>query len=166
MPNDDDDIDEANQVSLLKFNRQSKLIQYEQWKIRELKRIKREREERVKKEKEKAEIERRRQLTDAERAHENKVLGSDDTLKPERVKYKFMQRYYHKGAFYQDSSDEIFNRDYNVAVGAEDLRDKTMLPKVLQVRGDQFGKKGRSKYTHLNDQVTHYFFLGLFFTVF
>lgn len=64
-----------------------------------------------------------------------------------------MQRYYHKGGFYQDSNDPIFQRDYNVAVGAEDLRDKTMLPKALQVRGDWFGKKGRTKYTHLTDQV-------------
>ena len=64
-----------------------------------------------------------------------------------------MQRYYSTGAFFQDSEDPIFQRDYNTAVG-EDLWDKSGLPKCLQKRRDQFGKKGQSKYTHLTDQDT------------
>jgi len=65
-----------------------------------------------------------------------------------------MQKYYHKGAFYQDSDDPIFKRDYNVAVG-EDLFDKTLVPKILQKRRGDFGKKGGTKYTHLVDQVVY-----------
>lgn len=129
--------------------------QFAEWRIRELRRIKKEREGRVKRDKDRAEIERRRRLTDAERAHENKVLGSDDTEKVEKTKYRFMQTYYHKGGFFQDSSDPIFQRDYNMAVG-EEIRDKTMLPKAMQVRRDKFGKKGQTKYTHLNDQVNSF----------
>mmetsp|Transcript_35432 Transcript_35432/g.31919 ORF Transcript_35432/g.31919 Transcript_35432/m.31919 type:complete len:114 (-) Transcript_35432:213-554(-) len=113
MPDDNDDVDEANEFEL--------------WKIRELKRIKRDREERAEKDKERAEIERRRKLTDAEREYENKMLGSDSTEKVDKRKYSFMQKYYHKGSFYQDNEDPIFKRDFNVAVG-EDLWDKSTLP--------------------------------------
>jgi len=142
MPNDDDDLDETDKAN-----------EFAEWRIRELRRIKKEKEGRHKRDKDRAEIERRRRLTDAERAHENKVLGSDDTEKGEKTKYRFMQTYYHKGGFFQDSDDPIFKRDYNIAVG-EEIRDKTMLPKIMQVRRDKFGKKGQTKYTHLNDQDT------------
>lgn len=73
---------------------------YEDWKIRELRRLKRERDERGVREKERKEIERRRTMTDAERTEENLRLGSDHTSKKEKVAYKFMQRFYHKGAFF------------------------------------------------------------------
>ena len=116
-----------------------------------MRRIKRDREDRVKREIERAEIERRRKLTDAERAYENKILGSD-SIKPEKEKYKYMQKYYKLGPFFGDSNDPIYKRDYNVSVG-EDNWDKSNLPKVLQVRRGEFGKASRSKYTHLNDQV-------------
>ena len=147
MPNDDDDVDQANE--------------YEIWKIRELKRIKRDREALIEREKEKKEIERRRRLTDQERMEENIRLGAD-AIKAEKTKYKFMQKYYHRGAFYQDKQeDSLFNRDYNVAVG-EDAWDKSALPKILQVRRGEFGKKGRSKYTHLTDQVMNKLILKCF----
>jgi len=103
-------------------------------------------------EKEKKEIERRRMLTDQERLLENVKLGSD-SIKPEKTAYKFLQKYYHKGAFYQDSNDPLFQRDYNVAT-SEETWDKSNLPKILQKRKGQFGKRGQSKYTHLTDQDT------------
>ena len=65
----------------------------EQWKIRELKRLKRDREDSNRRWAEKAEIERRRQLTDEQRVEENKRLGSDATQRPEKQKYQFMQKY-------------------------------------------------------------------------
>jgi len=68
------------------------------WKFRELKRIKKDRDEREKKNKEKAEIERRRALTEEQRLEENAKLGVDK--KPEKAKYLFLQKYYHKGAYY------------------------------------------------------------------
>ena len=52
------------------------------------------------------------------------------------------------GAFYRDSSDPIFQRDYNLPTPLE-MQDKSALPAVLQKRKGNFGKKGESKYTHL-----------------
>ncbi len=41
-----------------------------------------------------------------------------------------MQKFYHKGNFFQDSDNPIFHRDYNTALG-EDFCDKSELPKYL-----------------------------------
>ncbi|EZG56588.1 Prp19-binding domain splicing factor [Gregarina niphandrodes] len=70
-------------------------------------------------------------------------------------KMGFMQKYYHRGAFYSDVTphEKSFEKDFNAAVG-EDRLDKTLLPKILQVRRGDFGKRSRSKYTHLVDQDT------------
>ncbi len=143
MPNDDDDPDD--------------LDEYEQWKIRELRRIKKQAEEDEMKLKEKLEIERRRNLTDDQRKQENLRLGSDDTLRPFKSKLKYLQKYYHKGAFFsnerQENMEHILNRDYNLPTW-EDKIDRSNLPKILQKRrGLQF-KKGQTKYTHLTQEDT------------
>ncbi len=67
---------------------------------------------------------------------------------------RYMQRYYHKGAFFQDddNKDEIFQRDFTEATGEDRTVDKSLLPSVMQVK--KFGLKGRTKYTHLADQDT------------
>lgn len=66
-----------------------------------------------------------------------------------------MQKYYHKGAFFQDTPDDvaataggdgIFGRDFSAPTG-EDKLDKSILPKVMQVK--HFGRSGRTKWTHL-----------------
>ena len=46
-----------------------------------------------------------------------------------------MQKYYHKGVFFQDDNltqeqKELFSRDYNMPTG-EDKMDKSVLPAVL-----------------------------------
>lgn len=143
MPDDTDNLDD--------------LEEYEKWKLRELKRIKRQVEEDEVKLKEKLEIERRRKLTNEQRKEENLRLGSDDTLRPFKSKINFMQRFYHKGAFFQQESqsnmDHVFNRDYNMPV-AEEKRDLSNLPKILQKRRGNLFKKGQSKYTHLTAEDT------------
>ncbi|KFO33000.1 Microfibrillar-associated protein 1 [Fukomys damarensis] len=95
--------------------------EYEAWKVRELKRIKRDREDREALEKEKAEIERMRNLTEEERRAELRANGKVITNKAVKGKYKFLQKYYHRGAFFMVKN---------------------------------FGRSGRTKYTHLVDQDT------------
>src|SRR5438874_11713689 len=51
----------------------------------------------------------------------------------------------------QDEENEVFKRDIAQPT-LEDHFDKTVLPKVMQVKN--FGRSGRTKYTHLVDQDT------------
>lgn len=126
-------------------------LEYEAWKLRELKRIKRERDERDALEKEKNEIERLRNLTEDERRKEQQSNPKQVTNKGVKGKYKFLQKYYHRGAFYLDKEENVFKQDFS-APTLEDHFDKTILPKVMQVKN--FGRCGRTKYTHLVDQDT------------
>lgn len=133
------------------------LEEYEKWKLRELRRIKIQFEEDEKKLKERLEIERRRNLTDEQRKEENLRLGSNDTLRPFKSKIGFLQKYYHKGAFFQQNAqetlDHIYNRDYNLPTW-EDKVDRSALPKILQKRRGMQFKKGQTKYTHLTAEDT------------
>jgi len=126
--------------------------EYSAWKVREMKRIKREKEERETAEKERQEIERRRNMTDEERKREDELLGkANEEKRKDRKKLKFLQKYYHKGAFYQDIESDKRDKVAIAAVG-EDQFEKANLPKVMQVKN--FGRSGRTKYTHLVDQDT------------
>ena len=132
-------------------------IEYENWKIRELNRIKRQMEEKEIKKKEQKEIERRRNLTDEQRKEENLKLGSDSTIRNFKSKIKYLQKYYHKGAFFQDeaynNSEHIYNRDYNLPTW-EDLIDRSNGPAIMEKRRGNLFKKGQSKYTHLTNEDT------------
>lgn len=129
-------------------------IEYEAWKLRELKRVKRDREEREAIERERLEIERMRNMTEEERRLELRLNPKQVTNKAIKGKYKYLQKYYHRGAFYLDREDDVYKRDFSQAT-LEDHFDKTILPKVMQVKN--FGRSGRTKYTHLVDQDTTQF---------
>lgn len=127
---------------------------YEMWKLRELKRIKRDKEEKESRDKERQEAERMRNLTEEERRAELRANPKQITNKVSKGKYKFLQKYYHRGAFYLDEEESVLKRDHTVPT-LEDKFDKTVLPKVMQVKN--FGRSGRTKYTHLIDQDTTVF---------
>lgn len=102
--------------------------EYQAWKIRELLRLTRDIEE----------IDTNHQ--EYEILHESKT------------KYKFLQKYYHKGAFFMDTQDAIYQRDYDAPTSEDTIVDKTILPQIMQVKN--FGKMGRSKWTHLTAEDT------------
>ncbi|CAI2368458.1 unnamed protein product [Moneuplotes crassus] len=137
---------------------EDELQEYENWKEREFKRIKREREEAEKEIKEQEEIERRRTLTNEQREAENKKLGSDKTDHKEGMQYNFMQKYYKLGPYHMDLAKKggkyaVLNRDYNAPLASE-KRDISTLPRVMQLRRGEFGKRGQSKWTHLTNEDT------------
>jgi microfibrillar-associated protein 1 len=146
MPDDDDEVDE--------------LEQWELWKARELARVKRERDERHAEEREKKEIERRRGLTDAQRKAEDDAFNKHRLGQGgEQVKWKFLQKYYHKGAYFQDEDQEgnavsgpVMHQDFGQATGGDALGDKAAMPKVMQVKN--FGKRSQVKWTHLTAEDT------------
>ncbi|XP_059460250.1 uncharacterized protein LOC132189637 [Corylus avellana] len=132
--------------------------EYEAWKVREVARIKRDREDREAMVKEKEEIEKVRNMTEEERREWERKNPKAAPLP--KQKWRFMQKYYHKGAFFQADSDDhaatagtdgIFTRDFSAPTG-EDKMDKTILPKVMQVK--HFGRSGRTKWTHLVNEDT------------
>lgn len=140
----DDDVNEAEE--------------YEAWKSREIARIKRDREDRDAMLKEKEEIEKVRNMTEEERREWERK--NPKPAAPPKQKWRFMQKYYHKGAFFQTNPDDhagtagadnIYIRDFSAPTG-EDKMDKTILPKVMQVK--HFGRSGRTKWTHLVNEDT------------
>ncbi|GMJ14582.1 hypothetical protein like AT5G17900 [Hibiscus trionum] len=132
--------------------------EYEAWKAREIARIKRDRDEREAMIKEREEIEKVRNMTEEERREWER--RNPKPAPPPKQKWKFMQKYFHKGAFFQTDADDpaatagahnIYHRDYSAPTG-DDKMDKTILPKVMQVK--HFGRSGRTKWTHLVNEDT------------
>jgi microfibrillar-associated protein 1 len=149
---------EANIADVDTDDEMNEAEEYEAWKVREIARIKRDREDREAMVKEREEIERVRNMTEEERREWERK--NPKPAAPPKQKWRFMQKYYHKGAFFQDEpddraatvgSDGIFKRDFSAPTG-EDNMDKTILPKVMQVK--HFGRSGRTKWTHLVNEDT------------
>ncbi|GIX64615.1 micro-fibrillar-associated protein 1 [Babesia caballi] len=145
--------------------------EYELWKIRELKRVLRDRDERTTHDRlvssdstssvfytaQAAEVERRRNMTEEERRLDDERIDRQKVQRAPRGKMLFLQKYYHKGAFFMDKLDDgsepLYNRDFN-APTADDRVDKSLMPKPLQVRRGQYGKMSQVKHTHLTAEDT------------
>ncbi|GMH42707.1 hypothetical protein BSKO_10626 [Bryopsis sp. KO-2023] len=135
--------------------------EFEIWKKRELTRIKREKDQLEFALKSAEEREMIKNMTEEE-------LWERSASKPAinkgpKKKWKFLQKYWHKGAFFQGNPDDprgststpgIMLRDFSAPTG-EDRVDKAILPKVMQVKN--FGRSGRTKWTHLvNEDTTNF----------
>jgi hypothetical protein len=146
MPDDDDEVDE--------------LDEFDMWKLRELKRVKREREERAAAERERAELERRRNLTDAERAAEDEEFNKGRAgYGKEKQQWKYLQKYYHRGAYFQDEDETgnarmgpVMTQDFGAATGNDRIGDKSAMPAPMQVKN--FGMRSQVKWTHLGAEDT------------
>ena len=122
--------------------------EYQAWRLRELARLAREKEEREAHIREEQERARWKSLTEEERVAELAARGDDVDGKKKREKtikkWSFLQKYYHRGAFFQTEADYkgesapladiAVSRDFSVPTG-DDRVDKSTLPKVMQVGG-------------------------------
>jgi microfibrillar-associated protein 1 len=128
------------------------------WKLRELKRIKRDREAIEEREREREEIERRKNLTEEERkAEDDEFLAKQKEEKDSKGKMSYMQKYYHKGAFFQDDlkAEGLDRRDIMGSKYADDVQNRELLPQALQMRDmTKLGKKGATKYKDLKTEDT------------
>lgn len=131
-------------------------LQYTLWVEREIQRLRDEVMVEAKVALDQARNRRQQKMTDRELAiikekHEREK-------KANRGRMKFMQKYFHRGVFSANvnleknpEAQKLLQRDYTTAVG-EDLYDKTIMPSDMLVRGDDYKKKGRSKWTHLANE--------------
>ncbi|KAF7310495.1 RdRP-domain-containing protein [Mycena chlorophos] len=123
--------------------------EFEAWRLRELARIKKEKEDEVRREEEREEVERRRALPEEQRLKEDLEHAQKSRDDKPKGQQKFLQKYWHKGAFHQDA--EILKR-HDFTEATQSTVDVSSLPAVMQVKN--FGKRSRTKYTHLVDQDT------------
>lgn len=131
------------------------------WKLRELKRVRRDRLAIEEKEKEREEIERRRNMSAEEREAEDRAfIEAQKEEREGKGKMGFMQKYHHKGAFFQDGEGQdeevkaALNRDL-AGARYEDEGNREVLPEYMRIRDmTQLGRKGRSKYKDLKSEDT------------
>ncbi|KAL8894374.1 MAG: hypothetical protein Q9192_004369 [Flavoplaca navasiana] len=128
------------------------------WKLRELKRVKRDREAIEEAEKEREEIERRRNLTKEEReAEDREFLEQQKEERDGKGRMGYMQKYFHKGAFFQDDAnvEGLDRRDIMGSRYQDDVVNRELLPEYMQIRDmTRLGRKGRTKYKDLKSEDT------------
>lgn len=130
------------------------------WKLRELRRIKRDREAIEEAEKEHEEIERRRNLSKEDReAEDAEYIAAQNAEKEGKGTMGFMQKYFHKGAFFQgeegEAEEAAKRRDIMGARYVDDAVNRELLPSYMQIRDmTKLGKKGRTKYKDLKSEDT------------
>jgi len=153
---DDDEIQEVDQVDDTDgFDLETERAA---WKLRELKRIKREREAIEIAEKEREELERRRNLSREEREAEDKAfLDLQKEDQQGKGKMGYMQKYFHKGAYFQDDTkaEGLDRRDIMGSKIQDNIANRELLPQYMQIRDmTKLGRKGRTRYKDLKTEDT------------
>jgi microfibrillar-associated protein 1 len=153
----DDDVEEADMNAIDDTDGLDPDAEYAAWKLRELKRIKRERVAIEEAEAERAEIERRRNLSAAEREAEDRAfIDKQKEDRADRGDMQYMQKYFHKGAFFTDELKEL-GLDQRNLMGArfEDQTNREVLPEYMQMRDlTKLGKKGGTRYKDMKTEDT------------
>ena len=153
---DDDEDNEADQVD--DTDGLNPETERAAWKLRELKRVKREREAIELAEKEREELDRRRNLPKEERdAEDRSFIEMQKQEREGKGKMSYMQKYFHKGAFFQDDAkaEGLDRRDIMGSRYADDVQNRELLPQYMQIRDmTRLGRKGRTKYKDLKSEDT------------
>jgi microfibrillar-associated protein 1 len=153
----DDDVEDADINAIDDTDGLDPDAEYAAWKLRELKRIKRERTAIEEAEASLAEIERRRNLSAAERdAEDRKFIEQQQEEKGERGQMQYMQKYFHKGAFFSEELKELgVDRRNLMNARFEDQTSRDVLPEYMQIRDmTKLGKKGRTRYKDMKSEDT------------
>ncbi len=153
----DDDIEDADINAIDDTDGVDPDAEYAAWKLRELKRIKRERLAIEEAEAEHAEIERRRNLSAAEREAEDRAfIEKQEKERGDRGEMQYMQKYFHKGAFFTDELKELGIDKRNLMNARfEDQTNREVLPEFMQIRDmTKLGKKGRTRYKDMKSEDT------------
>ncbi|CAA9961546.1 microfibril-associated protein [Pyrenophora teres f. maculata] len=153
----DDDVEDADINAIDDTDGLDPEAEYAAWKLRELKRIKRERLAIEEAEAERAEIERRRNLSAAEREAEDRAfIEKQQEEKGDRGQMQYMQKYFHKGAFFTDELKELgVDRRNLMNARFEDQTNRELLPEFMQIRDmTKLGKKGRTRYKDMKSEDT------------
>lgn len=84
--------------------------EFEAWRLRELGRIKKEKEKELLRDQEREEIEKRRALPEEQRHKEDLERADKTRAEKPKGQQKFLQKYWHKGAFHQVRSHSTVPR--------------------------------------------------------
>ncbi|KAF2197637.1 hypothetical protein GQ43DRAFT_483977 [Delitschia confertaspora ATCC 74209] len=133
--------------------------EYLAWKLRELHRIKRARALVEAAEAERAELERRRNLTTPEREAEDKqfIEAQKQEREQKHGTIGYMSKYHHSGAFFQEELEKlgVKDRDLMGARFVDQTASKEVLPEYLRVRDEtKIGRKGRTRYRDMKSEDT------------
>jgi microfibrillar-associated protein 1 len=153
----DDDVEDADINAIDDTDGVDPAAEYAAWKLRELKRIKRERLAIEEAEAERAEIERRRNLSAAEREAEDRAfIEQQKDERGDRGDMQYMQKYFHKGAFFTDELKELgIDRRNLMGARFEDQTNREVLPAYMQIRDmTKLGKKGGTRYKDMKTEDT------------
>lgn len=153
----DDDVEDADINAIDDTDGLDLDAEFAAWKLRELKRIKRERVAIEEAEAERAEIERRRNLSAADREAEDRAfIEQQKDERGDRGDMQYMQKYFHKGAFFTDEMKELgIDRRNLMGARFEDQTNREVLPEFMQIRDmTKLGKKGRTRYKDMKSEDT------------